>query len=245
MNLRLMRLFLFVCIPVVFSGCALRVQQLNALPLNVSKTIDNASQTNKSFLIYPLVDLRGEVFSNFYPTTFIPVVNLFHSGEYIKYPEYAGAFKTMIGPNKPVITVGSLPNAFPYLLSEMVREMRLTTNVTPIDQINTKTNLNDYDYVIMGKLLFTQLKTQTNIIPMAILAIFGAPFSWVECDIQFELSLFKSDDMNNAIATETYTFRKVGMVGNYYGQSINHELLVDGLEDTLQKVVMDLSTKTK
>jgi len=129
---------------VLFAGCAFMAQQLKQLPLSTEESIVNSKQTDKSILIYPLIDLRGKVYRYWYPTSFIPPVNLFHIGMYDKYPESTGMLRLYTGGGKPIVSVGSLPNSFPYLFANTIREMRLTNNVTPIEQINTKIDLNEF-----------------------------------------------------------------------------------------------------
>ena len=120
--------FFAVSAVLLMSNCAYRAQQLNSLPLNIDRSIDNRNQTDKSFLVYPLIDLRGATYSFWYPTSFIPPINLFHIGRYVRYPESVGILKQYTG-GKPIVTVGSLPTSFPHLLASMMREMRLTNNV--------------------------------------------------------------------------------------------------------------------
>jgi hypothetical protein len=232
--------FFAVSAVLLMSNCAYRAQQLNSLPLNIDRSIDNRNQTDKSFLVYPLIDLRGATYSFWYPTSFIPPINLFHIGRYVRYPESVGILKQYTG-GKPIVTVGSLPTSFPHLLASMMREMRLTNNVTPIDQINTKTDITGFDYVIMGKLTKTEMKEHANVIPLGVLSYIGAPFVFVKYETEFELELYKSTDMDNPIFKKKYAYSDNGAIGLYYNMSKYYELFVESLEKTLPDAIKDIA----
>ncbi len=71
----------------------------------------------------------------------------------------------------------------------MIREMRLTNNVTPIDQINTKKDITYFEYVIMGKIFRTEMKEHGNIIPLGLLSYIRVPYIFVKYELEFELEL--------------------------------------------------------
>lgn len=225
------------------SGCAIRAQQLKSQPLNHSESVPNALQTNKKFLIYPLEDLRGGQYGALYPTTLIPIVNFFHLGGWNRYPETSGVLRSSQG-GAATVTVGSLPSAFPYLLANMMRDMRHTSNATPIDQINTRINLNSFDFVVMGKLRTTRITQHINIVPLAFLAILGAPYIFVDAVMEFEVSVFRSGNMTKPVYSKTYSFAGSRIVGLYYNHSAHFDLFIGALENMISEAVMDIARNT-
>lgn len=221
-------------------GCMVRAQQLRSQPLITSKTIPNELQSDKKFLVYPLVDRRGPHYGKTYPSTFIPIVELFHFGFEHYYPESTGILTSNQG-GMPTVSVGDFPNAFPYMLAGLMREMRFTSNVTPVDQINAKVNLQSFDYVVMGAVKTTAFEQHVNLIPLAIFAWIGAPYIFVDYSMEYELSLYRSNDMNEPIMTKTYTFEGKRAVGLYYNHSAYFDLFIGALEKTIPKAVKDMA----
>ncbi len=227
---------------VIMTGCALRAQQLNAFPLNHDISVDTAMQTDKKILLYALEDLRGGTFGGAMATTFIPVVNLFHAGHYREYAEYSAMLFSRAGGFGGTITVGSMPESYPYLMAAMIREMRLTANATPVSQINTKVDLRSYDYVVTGKLKKTEFTVHFNIIPLGILGILGVPFVFINYEMDYELSFYRADNMNTAIGTKAYTYSGTKVAGQYYGQEACFDHFIGSLEKSMQQGVLDLAT---
>ncbi len=236
-------LLIILCLSLAASGCSVRAQQLKSQPLNITESVSNSEQTTAKFLLYPLEDLRGGEYGYLYPSSLIPAVNFFHIGSYNQYPEQAGILQSNQG-GKATVTVGSLPSAFPYLLADLMRNMRLTPNATPIDQINTKVKLASFDYVIMGKLKNTKLTQHINMIPLALLGILGAPYIFVNGEMEFEISLYKGGKLDNPLLTKTYTFKDSMVVGLYYNHSAYFDLFIGALEKNLPIVVKDLALAT-
>lgn len=229
-----------VCVTLsITSACATRAQQLSAQPLTPGKSLSSSDQSNSSVLVYPLIDERGGEYAYLYPTSLIPVVDFFHIGNRSQYPETAGLVSNQGG--RATVTHGSLAPAFPYLMAAMVREMRLTSNVTPIDQINSKVDLTTFDYVIMGKLKRTTLKTHVNLIPLALLGIIGVPYAFTNYELEYEIELYRGGRVDEPIYSETYTYRRKKAVGFYYNGSAHFDMFIGGLEDTLPRAVQDIA----
>lgn len=221
-------------------GCSVRAQHLRSQPLISEVTVDAGRQTDNSFLIYPFDELRGGQYCFIYPTNFIPIINFFHGGLSHKYPETAGVLRGQQG-FKQFASVGALDSSMPYLLADMMRKMKFTNNVVPIEEANIKTNLGSYDYVIRGKLNKAKLETHVNPIPLGILSIIGAPCVFHNFTLDYDILLFKSTDVTRPIFQKTYHFDKLGLQGMYYGQSARFDLFIGGLEDTLPEVVNDIA----
>lgn len=225
-------------------GCAVRVQQLKMEPLVHDKSISAADQTDKHFLLYPLEDLRGPNYRRAYPTSYIPVVHFFHAGSRDYYVDSSGSLVSYHG-GRSTVTVGALPDAFPHLLANMMRDMRFTPNAVPIDQVNTKTDVSKFDYIVTGKLVKTTIKNHMNFFPLAILAILGVPYQFVNYELEYEVTLSRVGQLDQPMMTKTYTFAGTKVVGFYYGFSVYATLFVDGLEATLPDVVSDLAAAAR
>lgn len=239
----LRRIFCSVTMLMVFAaavGCSTRAQQLRSQPLNTTFSVANNEQTTKKFLIYPAEDLRGGVYGLLYPTTLIPGINFFHMGDSKNFPETSGMLRSGMA-----VTVGSLPSAFPYLLAEMMRTTRFTPNATPIDQTNTKVKLRSFNYVIMGKILKSEFERHINIIPLAVLGIVGAPYIFVKGEVTFEISLYRTRNMNKPLFTKKYTHTDSKAVGLYYNHNACFDIFIEALESKLVEVVKDLAAAVK
>lgn len=221
-------------------GCSVRAQHLRSHPLNTQSTVDSVRQSSARFLIYPFEDLRGGEYGYIYATSFIPVVDFFHIGSTNEYPEQSGSLESSQG-GRPMVTVGSLDTAMPYLLSSLMRQMRLTQSVTPIDEANTQVDLSGFDYVVMGKLRRTHFETHINIVPLGLLSLLGVPYCFVSMDMSYEVDVFRPGSMSVPLAHHTYQFRGSRSVGLYYNLSAYYDLFIEGLEETMPRVVTDLA----
>ncbi len=221
-------------------ACAIRAQKLSDQPMTPGKALAASQQSDKRLLVYPLIDERGGEYSYLYPTSLIPVVDFFHIGQRHQYPETKGMLVSNQG-GRATVTYGSLAPAFPYLLADASREMRLTNAITPIDQINSKVDLTKFDYVVMGKLKRTKLVNHVNLIPLAVLGIVGAPYAFVNYELEFEIELYRSGNTDAPIFSKSYTYRGKKAIGYYYNYSANFDLFIGGVEETIPRAVRDLA----
>ncbi len=230
----------FFCIVLVTTGCTASARQLKSQPLKNRKYITNNDQTTARFLLYSLEDRRGYEYGHIYASTFIPGINLLHSGRYHMYPENSGLLASAHYSPKTFL-VGSLPSDFPHLLADAIRDNRLSPNATPADRIDVKTDLSTFDYVITGKLKTAEMSTHVNIVPLGFLTLLGVPCVFINSWMIIEVSLFKSSDMKNAIMNRNYYTVDSRMVGLYYNHSAYFDLFVGALEEILPRVVDDLA----
>ena len=224
---------------VLLPACTTNVRHLHMLPLNHSEVVAAAEQTETSLLLHPFEDLRGGTFSHIFATTFIPVVQLFHLGGSSGYPEMTGILRSSDG-GRAVATVGSLPVALPYLLANMIREMRLTSSATPLTELNNRSDARRFNWHVRGRVLRTHFASHGNIVPLGLLGILGVPFNFVRYDMEYEVQLFARDDPQ-PVFVGRYPFAARRAVGLYYNLSAYHDLVVDALESTLPRVVRDLA----
>jgi hypothetical protein len=225
-----------VVLALACSACVFRAQALETQPLTHSESVDAHLQSDVSVLVYPLEDVRGGEYGRVYATTVIPVVNFFHVGGVNYYPETAGILRSNQA-GKPTITVGALPTAFPYLLAEMMRDMRLATEVMAIDQLNTKADIASFDYVVMGKLRKTKLAYHINPIPLVFLAYLGAPYYFTNYEMEYELVVYRGDAIGEPVFEKNYKYRGGRAVGLYYNHSANFDLFIGSIERTLPEAV--------
>ncbi|MFH2002439.1 MAG: hypothetical protein ABIK28_22390, partial [Planctomycetota bacterium] len=86
-------LIFILLLTLVHVGCSIRAVQLRSQPLATTEVVTAGKQTDAKFLIYPFDDLRGNEFLYLYPTSVIPIFNLFHIGSCHKYPETAALLR--------------------------------------------------------------------------------------------------------------------------------------------------------
>lgn len=232
----------FVLVAVV--GCSYRAEQLRQQPLTLARTVALDRQGTKAFVIYPFEDLRGGEYGYIFPSSFIPIINFLHLGFYNKYPEQAGILTANRG-GRPVVSVGSMDAAMPYLLATMMRQMKLSTNVTPLESVNAKVDLRSFDYVIQGKVNSTKFTEQANIVPLGVLGLIGMPFVFSSLEMSYEVLVFRANDLVKPVLRQTYRFEDSTAVGLYYNQSAAFDMFIAGLETTLPNVVADIAGAVK
>lgn len=221
-------------------GCTVRAESLRSQPLNVNRTVDAARQTNHKFLIKPFEDLRGGEYAFIFPTSLIPFVNFFHIGTYNHYPEQANILQTDRG-GRATVTVGALDAAMPYLLADSMRKMRFTANTTPLEEVNTKVDLREFDYVVTGALKSTRMAGHLVLVPLATLGILGVPYMFVFYDLEYEVRVAFAQNPANALMAKSYKFSDSRVVGLYYNQSAAFDMFIAGLESTLPNIVDDIA----
>jgi hypothetical protein len=127
----------------------------------------------------------------------------------------------------------------------MMRQMRLATAVTPIQEASTKVDLDRFDYVLSGQLVSTRFSTNTNIFPLTFLTVLGAPNTFITYEMEFKVALFSRANRSTSMFEQTYRFEGHGLQSLYYGQSAYFDLFIAGLEETLPQVVNDLAIAIK
>lgn len=234
------RITFLLCFTVLM-GCSWRAEQLRQQPLTLESTIDLDRQMDKAFLLYPFEDLRGGEYGYLYPSTFIPIVQFFHLGFYHRFPEQAGILLANRG-GRPVVSVGSMESAMPYLLATMMRQMKLSDRATPLESVNAKVDLRSFDFVVHGKVKKTKFARHVNIVPLAVLGLLGVPYDFQSLEMEYEVLVFRSSDLVHPILRRTYSFNDSTAVGLYYNQSAAFDMFIRGLETTLPKVVRDVAS---
>ncbi|MFC1705237.1 hypothetical protein ACFL59_00260 [Planctomycetota bacterium] len=226
------------------SGCSVGAQHLRQHPIAYTEVLPASAQTNHKILIYPLDDLRGGEFLYIFPSSFIPVVNFFHAGNIHRFPEQSAMLRSTQG-TKPMVMVGALDSAFPAILARSIRALKLSNQVVPIEEVNVKTELSSFDYVVRGKLKNSKLTTHINFVPCALLAILGAPVLFVNYDLELEISAFGGSDPATPVFTKAYYISESKVAGLYYNHNAYYDLFLETLEQTTVKVVKDLAKALK
>jgi hypothetical protein len=109
----------------MLSGCAVHAQPLTELSLT-RPPLAEGLRTDKNILVMPFRDMRGSEYLRIAPSSAIPVVNWFHSGEQVFYPEHIGMLRAhVMGGN--AITVGSIGTAMPSLIVDTLRKMEIAS----------------------------------------------------------------------------------------------------------------------
>ena len=232
--------FVLLCICTCgwLAGCSIPIQSLKTLTIPPSGA--QLQSTDKSFLIYPFEDQRGEEAGLFPFIDFVPLIDLFYSHVYVRYPENSGL---LLGKRegKKVAAQGALDQAMPYMLGNLIRQMGFATRWAPLDSVDAQMDLKSFDYVIRGRLKSTRLHMAGNFLPLGILGLLGVPCIFIDFRIEYEIILFKNQQEGGEIFRQTYTWSGKKAVGFYYHLNASYDLLVEALNKTLPQVVTDLA----
>ena len=102
-------------------ACSMTREPLSRVALHSPERRDTAS--GPTVLVYPFTDARPEEFRHTYPTTFIPVVNLFHLGGKDRYPEQSGVLESSAY-GMATRTTGAYEHDLPLLLGDPRADQR-------------------------------------------------------------------------------------------------------------------------
>jgi hypothetical protein len=220
------------------AGCSIHAQPLTELTLT-RPPLAEGLHTDKRILVMPFRDMRGGEYLRIAPSSNVPVVNWFHSGELVFYPEHVGMLRTHV-PRGDAVTVGSIGSAMPSLLVDTLRKMEIAPwAVAGGDDPNIVAP--DFDYVVTGRILKTRFRQDQSAILQLGLGLFGVPYRFATYDLEYEISLFDNRDPSRAVFTHVYSTTEHVAQGLYYNHDFAYPMFVRGLERTLPEVAQDLA----
>lgn len=215
-------------------GCSTQRESLSALPLHTPEIRDTAA--GPLVLVHPFTDARPEEFRYTYPTTMIPLVNLFHLGNADRYPEQGETLESSAH-GVTTRTTGAFEHDLPVLLSRRIAGVRVVT----LEELQPGEEMAGFEYVITGTVVQTVVDTHVNIIPLAILGIFGAPTAFVDHQLEWEVVVTRADRLDQPLLQRTYVFDERLASGAYYNHSPARKLVVQGLDQTIASASKDIA----
>ena len=228
-----MKIFLLCAL----AGCSIPQQSLRTLTIPPSGA--QVHPSDKSFLLYPFEDQRGEEAGKLPFIDFVPLVDMFYSHLYLRYPESGGMIGKRDG--RSVVTTGSLDTALPYMLGNLFRQMGFATTWAPVDAVDPQRDLKSFDYVVRGKLKTTRLHIAGNFVPLGILGLLGMPCIFIDYRLEYEVIVLKNLPEGGEVMRKSYEWEGKKVAGLYYHLTGGYDLFVEALGKTLPQVVADLA----
>ncbi len=221
------------------SACSVKMIPIQDLSLDRPYSVQRDSQRDVRILIYPLDDLRKNELVRINPTTYIPVANFFWASSTNYYPDMTSILRGSEGTTATVVA-GELPAALPRLIAQHIRDSRLTPEVLTLRDLNSRTDVHDFDYSIQGRLYDATLRTSSSPIPLAFpLGLLGAPTSFSSMDLVLELELIEHRS-TELVASHTYSWDGTRVTGLYYNTGPAFDLFTEGLSSIMTAIVHDL-----
>jgi len=219
----------------LLAGCSIKMIPTRDLSLARPSQIE---ELETSILFKQLVDERGNELRHNSPVNFIPGPNLFYTSGTNRYPDLTAVLVGFDG-DQTTTVVGNLGTAMPYLLESQIRDSRLTTNTAVFEQLGYSRRPNDFDFIVEGRMVRSDVRTEANPLPLGALSFIGAPFIFATGHIELELDV-RETGTNRVVHTETYTWSGKRVAGLYYGLGYARSLLETALEDITSRAVVDI-----
>jgi hypothetical protein len=223
---------------VLAAGCSIPQQSLRTLTIPPSGA--SLTPSDKSFLIYPFEDQRGEEAGSLPFIDFVPLVDLFYSHVFIRYPDSSGLLRGKVD-GKSVIATGALPEALPYMLGNLFRQMGFAPAWAPVGGVDPQRDLKTFDYVVRGKLRMTRLHLAGNFLPLGILGLLGMPCIFIDYRLEYDVIVLKNQPEGGEVMRKSYDWEGKKVIGLYWRLTASYDLFVEALNQTLPRVVADIA----
>lgn len=214
-------------------ACSMTREPLSRVALHTPERRDTA--TGPTVLVYPFTDARPEEFRYTYPTTFIPVINLFHLGGKDRYPEQSEVLESSAY-GVATRTTGAYDHDLPLLLGRRLAGVRAVA----LEELRPGEDTAGFEYVVIGTVQQTVVDQHVNIIPLAVLAVLGAPVAFVDHQLEWSVAVYHRDRLDVPLLEHTYAFDDKLVSGAYYNPSPARALVVQGLDTTLASAAKDI-----
>jgi hypothetical protein len=212
------------------SACRVHVpvERLCELKLHIDAQVPPERRIASHFVVTQFADERGGELGSY--TDFLP--SLFHFTDRLEYVE-AGLFDGMTGR----AALGTLDAAMPALLAETMRRMGLGAAAPDARARPSGAR----EYLVTGRIKRASVQTSGSVLVGVAVGFFGAPFAVVRYQLEYDVLLYRAADPTTPIFQRTYRYRDRRYLGVYYNHDARYRMLVESLEDTLPRVVEDLS----
>lgn len=205
-------------------GSVLEARPIAALPVC---PVERVAPSSARITIAPFVDGRGGEFARVRHWPIFARVR-------VAYPENAGAFVD----RDRVVAVGSLDTALPVLLARTMQAMELSPSVAVGDAPPN----GSMDWIVSGRLLRADVTRARSGLVAATVGLLGVPFGVERAHLEYEVWVASVRDPLRPVFHRSYAFDGRVVVGHYYGQHADYDLLLRALDATLPAVVRDVST---
>ncbi len=220
---------------VLLTGCSIKMIPTRDLSLARPKSVE---EVETSVLFKHLVDERGNELMHNSPINFVPGPNLFYLSGTNRYPDLTAVLVGFDGDRQTTV-VGNLGRALPYLLESQVRDSRLTTDTAVLEQLGHTRRPNDFAYIVEGRMVRSDVRSEINPVPLGVLSIVGAPFVFSTAHVELELQI-RETSTNEIVRSETYSWSGKRATGLYYNLGYARSMLEEALEDVLHRAVVDI-----
>jgi hypothetical protein len=215
-------------------ACSTTRESLGSLPLQTPERHDTAS--GPTVLVYAFTDKRPAEFRYTYPTTMIPLVNLFHLGNKDRYPEQSEVLESNAhGLNTR--TTGAYEHDLPLLLCRRIAGVRAVA----VEELGPGESTAEFEYVITGTVRETVVDVHVNIIPLAMLAFLGAPVAFVDHQLAWDVTVAHRDRLDVPLLQRSYAFDDKLAAGAYYNPSPGRKLVLRGLDQTVGSAAKEIA----
>jgi len=163
------------------------------------------------------------------------VINLFHLGGKDRYPEQSEVLESSAY-GVATRTTGAYEHDLPRLLGHRLPGVRAVV----LEELRPGEDTSGFEYVVIGTVQQTVVDQQVNIIPLAILAVFGAPVAFVDHQLDWSVAVYHRDRLDVPLLARSYTFDDELVSGAYYNPSPARALVVAGLDTTVASAAKDI-----
>ncbi|WAS90948.1 hypothetical protein [Nannocystis punicea] len=217
----------------VAAGCSTHLAPLHDTPIQLP-ALPEAAGPPVPLLVCRFDDLRGDRLMTTSPVGLIPGPNLLYMGNTIHYVDRGGFAGSKHG--RPQVRSGDLGTALPDLLAATIREARPDWPIEVTASPERCRKGGDARYVIDGAIRRTDMRIHSNAVPLGVLALIGAPFTFLSFDGEFDVEIRRAD--TGAIAwRHGFRIDERRAVGLYYGHKAAYTLFSSLLQETVAKSV--------
>lgn len=248
-------LFLFAALIVAAAGCVSTVQVnplAHELAYQLTPTPAPDLAVNKTIAVVPFED--GRMYDGANMSTFTPMIVNFVPGIWSttrvdSHPEVVHN-RSVCGPMSVVLAAGTLDDAMPKLLADYLHRSRRFNNAVFVEAAEVAGQHN-FDYVLRGRLVESQLVTKRYTYGVSLLAVvphlLGAPVCHTSASLTVQWQLFdQAGRPVGGVKTATLSEPVDVFSGLYYGRVIDHKsvplgLYVGAVREVNANIANDLS----
>ncbi|PCC73851.1 hypothetical protein SAMN02745121_06230 [Nannocystis exedens] len=213
----------------VAAGCSTQLSPLHDAPVALP-ALPEAAGPPVSLLVCRFDDLRGERLMTTSPIGLVPGPNLLYMGNTIHYVDRGGFAGSKNG--RPLVRTGDLQTALPDLLAATIREARPDWPIEVTASPERCRAGGDAAYVIDGAIRRTDLRLHSNAVPLGVLALLGAPFTFLSFEGELDVEIRRAD--RGAIAwRHGFRIDERRAVGLYYGHEAAYSLFSSLLQEAV------------
>ncbi|MDC0668221.1 hypothetical protein [Nannocystis radixulma] len=218
------------------AGCSTQLAPLLDSPVPVS-ALPEAAGPPVPLLVCRFADHRDTRLVTPSPVGLIPGPNLFYTGSTLHRVD-RGGFAGVTG-GRPHVRMGDLEMALPDLLAASIREVRPNWPIEVTASPDRCRSGGDAMFVIDGAIRRTDLRMHTNIVPLGLLGVVGAPFSFLQFDGELDVEI-RQAGTGAVLWRHGFEIDERRAVGFYYGGKAAYEMFSALLRETVAQSVVSV-----